>query len=108
MTLINLTPHEINLCGTKIPASGTLARVSMTRKQVGQLDLDGTIVPIYSTIRGVVTGLPDAVDGISYFVSGQVRSELPDRRDVYSPADLVRDAAGVVIGCGSLDSNYGC
>ena len=105
MKLINLTPHEVVLCGIKIAASGTLARVAMTRKQVGQLDIDGTIVPIYNTVRGVVTGLPEAVDGISYFVSGQVRSELPDRRDIYSPADLVRDSAGIVIGCGSLDSN---
>lgn len=105
MKLINLTPHEINLCGTKIAASGTLARVSMTRKQVGQIDLDGTIVPIYSTIRGVVTGLPDAAEGVSYFVSGQVRSEVPERHDVYSPADLMRDAAGIVVGCNSLDSN---
>ena len=105
MILINLTPHEINLCGKKIPSSGTLARVAMTRKQVGQLDLDGTIVPIYNTVRGVVTGLPDAAEGVSYFVSGQVRSELPDRRDIYSPADLQRDAAGIVIGCNSLDSN---
>ena len=105
MILINLTPHEINLCGTKIPASGNIARVSMTRKQVGQIDLDWTIVPIYSTIRGTVTGLPDAVDGVRYIVSGQVRSEVPDRRDLYSPADLVRDSAGIVIGCNSLDRN---
>jgi hypothetical protein len=106
MKLINLTPHEITLCGKKISASGTLARVAMTRKQVGQLDIDGTIVPIYSTILGAVTGLPDAVDGVSYFVSGQVRSELPERRDLYSPADLVRDSAGIVIGCNSLDASH--
>jgi hypothetical protein len=77
----------------------------MTRKQVGQLELDGTIVPIYSTIRGAVTGLPEAAEGVSYFVSGQVRSAAPDRRDLYSPADLVRDSAGIVIGCESLDQS---
>jgi hypothetical protein len=93
MNLINLTPD------------GTLARVSMTRKQVGQLDLDGTSVPIYRTVLGAVTGLPPVSDGVGYIVSAMVRSAAPERRDVYSPADLQRDAAGNVIGCGSLDSN---
>jgi len=105
MNIINLTPHEVILCGTKIPASGQQARVSMTRKQTGTIDLDGTTVPIYSTILGQVTGLPPVNDGIGYIVSAMVRSAAPERRDLYSPADLQRDEHGNVIGCNSLDSN---
>ena len=105
MTLINLTPQEVTLCGMRIKPDGTLARVTMTRKQTGQLDIDGTIVPIYSTAYGAVTGLPRPNDGVGYIVSALVRSAAPDRRDIYSPADLVRDAAGIVTGCNSLDQN---
>ena len=105
MTLINLTPHEVILCGTKIPASGQQARVSMTRAQTGTIDIDGTTVPIYRTILGTVTGLPPVNEGIGYIVSAMVRSAAPERRDIYSPADLLRDSSGAVIGCNSLDSN---
>jgi len=103
--IINLTPHEIILCGVKIPASGSQARVSMTRQQMGSIDINGTTVPIYRTLLGTVTGLPEAAEGIGYIVSAMVRSAAPERRDLYSPADLQRDATGAVIGCGSLDSN---
>jgi hypothetical protein len=105
MNIINLTPHEVILCGQQIKPDGTLARVSMTRKQVGQLDVDGTSVPIYRTVLGTVTGLPPANDGVGYIVSAMVRSAAPERRDLYSPADLQRDASGNVIGCESLDQN---
>ena len=105
MTLINLTPHEVVLCGQHILASGQQARVSMTRKQTGTIDLDGTTVPIYSTILGTVTGLPPVNEGIGYIVSAMVRSAAPERRDIYSPADLLRDSSGAVIGCNSLDAN---
>ena len=105
MNIINLTPHEVVLCGQHIPASGQQARVSMTRAQTGTIDLDGTTVPIYSTILGQVTGLPPAAGGVGYIVSAMVRSASPERRDVYSPADLLRDSSGAVIGCGSLDQN---
>jgi hypothetical protein len=105
MTLVNLTPHEVVLCGMRIKPDGTLARVSMTRKQTGQLDIDGTIVPIYSTAYGTVTGLPRPNDGIGYIVSALVRSAAPERLDIYSPADLVRDERGNVVGCNSLDQS---
>jgi hypothetical protein len=105
MNIINLTPHEVILVGVKIPASGQQARVSMTRKQTGTIDIDGATVPIYSTILGQVTGLPPVNEGIGYIVSAMVRSAAPERRDIYSPADLLRDSSGAVIGCNSLDAN---
>ena len=105
MKMINLTPHEVILVGVKIPASGQQARVATTRQQTGTIDVDGTTVPIYRTVLGQVTGLPPVNDGIGYIVSAMVRDAAPERRDVYSPADLQRDSAGAVIGCGSLDSN---
>jgi hypothetical protein len=105
MNLVNLTPHEVILCGQQIKPDGTLARVATTRKQTGTVDVDGTSVPIYRTVLGAVTGLPTEQDGVGYIVSAMVRSAAPERRDLYSPADLQRDKDGAVIGCGSLDSN---
>jgi len=104
MNIINLTPHEVILVGVKIPASGSQARVATTRQQTGTIDLDGTTVPIYSTILGTVTGLPPVNEGIGYIVSAMVRSAAPERRDIYSPADLLRDSSGAVIGCNSLNA----
>lgn len=108
MKLINLTPHEINLCGTKIAASGYIARVTSHRHQTGAIEVDGKSVPTYSITFGAVVGLQPEQDGVGYIVSAMIRSAAPERRDVYSPADLQRDSSGNVIGCGSLDSNYGC
>lgn len=50
----------------------------------------------------VVTDLPEAVDGVVYITSTLVAQAVPDRTDVLVPADLRRDEAGRIIGCGAL------
>jgi hypothetical protein len=105
MNIINLTPIEVILVGVKIPASGQQARVGMTRQQTGTLEIGVKSVAIYRTVLGTVTGLPPISDGVGYIVSTMVRSAAPERRDLYSPADLQRDERGNVIGCESLDQN---
>ena len=108
MKLINLTPHDVVLYradGTRetIPPSGTVARVTQETTRVGSV----AGVPVVTTRPGPVTGLPDfeADDGAGYIVSALVRLALPDRIDLFSPADLVRDAAGNVVGCRALEGN---
>lgn len=105
MKLINLTPHDVILCGIKISASGSQARVAMTRKLGAYTVVGEWPVPVYHTALGEVTGLPEASDGVGYIVSAMVRAAAQERRDLYSPADLQRDASGNVIGCESLDQN---
>ena len=105
MTIINLTPHEVILCGVRIAASGQQARVATTRKLGTYTVVSDRPVPVYHTEYGTVTGLPEAAEGVGYIVSALVRSAAPDRRDLYSPADLQRDSAGNVVGCESLDQN---
>jgi len=70
-----------------------------------------TETPLHRTYSGVVlvrqkfgnvTGLPDAEEGFLLIVSALVKSALPDRRDLVSPASLVRDDDGSIIGCRSL------
>lgn len=104
-TITNLTPHALHVHSgdtTKTFApSGTVARVSSTSVQVG--DLDG--VPLFNTTFGQVQDLPAQQDGVLLVVSALVRSALPDRKDLASPGDLVRDGNGNVVGCKGLIVN---
>lgn len=62
--MINLTPHEIVIVeqdGSEIvsfPASGVIARVSVTEKVTGMISFDGIPVDIISSDFGEVEGLP--------------------------------------------------
>jgi hypothetical protein len=43
--------------------------------------------------------------GDIYIVSNIVRQAFPDRKDLASPGDLIRDENGIVIGCKNLIVN---
>ena len=105
MTMINLTPHALNIVtahGTvTLAPSGTVARCSQTSTPAGEV---GGIA-LSRTAFGAVTGLPEPVEGVILVVSALVRAALPTRTDLASPGELVRDAAGVVIGCKGLIVN---
>jgi hypothetical protein len=103
--IINLTPHQVNIHGTvdgvasvaQVPPSGDVARVAATFAA-------GPIVDHVQTFRrtfGAVTGLPPARDGVTLVVSALVAAACP-RADVFSPGELIRDAAGQPIGCHGL------
>lgn len=109
-TIVNLTPHPLNVAGFTIPASGTIARVSVTRRQTASLTLaDGSSIPAFVPEFGQVTGLPPAQDGTIFIVSAMVRSHpaVQPRIDVASPGQLLRDDAGQIVGCDGLDFNVG-
>ena len=91
-----------------MPPSGTIARVAVTRQQVGVIPLeDGGAIPMFETYYGEVSGLPLPEDGKVFIVSAMVRTHpaLSERLDVASPGQLVRDSEGRVIGCDGLDFN---
>ncbi len=100
-TIINLTPHVINIGERTFPASGQLARVAVINSPCG--DFDG--LPLVSGTYGSVTGLPPQEDGTLLLVSAMVRAALPGRKDLASPSGLVRDAAGVIVGASALEVN---
>ena len=100
-SLTNLTPHEVRVGGRIYSPTGTVARVEMTRTQVGTLNG----VPLFRSIPGAVTGLPPACTPGYRIVSAMVRAACPDRIDLLSPADFQRDAAGRVAGAASFDTN---
>lgn len=83
--LINLTPHTLNVMVNdamqEIPASGTVARVSV--KSVVSGDING--IPVVENVYGEVEGLPEPVDGAIYIVSMLVGSRVSGRNDIVGP-----------------------
>lgn len=104
----NGTPHAVkvvdeagNLIREFAPV-GVVPRCSTTQEVVG--DING--LPITSTRYGEVEGLPSPEEGVVWIVSALVRTRLPERTDLYSPGQQVRDSEGRIIGCKSLDRNF--
>ena len=86
----------------------TVARVSAQTTTVGYFRINGVTVPRTHTVYGQVEGLPDPTPGVIYIVSGMIVSALASqgihRDDLLVPGMQVRDEAGRVIGCRSLDN----
>lgn len=105
MTLVNLTPHVINVIlegsALALPTSGQVARVSSKSEKVGE----AAGVPLFATTFGEVVDLPQPEEGVLYVVSAMVRAALSSRTDLASPGDPVRDGEGKVIGCRGLIVN---
>jgi len=104
-TIINMTPHDIVVVGENqsrtIPKSGPVARLNATSKCCGHFDN----IALTSTAYGPVMGLPDYQPDTLLIVSAMVRAALPNRPDLASPGELVRDEQGNVIGCRNLVVN---
>ena len=121
--LINLTPHDIIVFSAvtgetvaEIHPYGLIARVEKTDRQVDAETVaapgfggDGETweynIPVMVSSLSAVSGLPNEQAGVRFIVSAQVRVACPDRLDLVSPADLVRDEAGNVIGCRAFEAN---
>lgn len=101
MKLINLTPHAINLPDRTVPPSGTVARCAEVTTSVG--NIDG--IELISRSYGEVTDLPAPQPETYYIVSALVRAALPERADLLSPGDVIRDADGKIIGAKNLIRN---
>lgn len=107
--MVNCTPHRLTIEGLgELPPSGILPRVA--NSCVDCVPLNG--VRVRYKEAGVVTGLPDPVEGLSFIVSGVVRdalslsdaiSALPGYRrrpDVYAPdtgPDAIRNEKGHIV-----------
>ena len=103
VNFVNLTPHSVNILRAGapnliIPASGNVARVKSTSAKTGEVRK----VDIIAISYGDVEDLPAPIPNTVYIVSSMVAARLQDRPDVMSPWELVRDDAGVVIGCRGL------
>ena len=104
MKIVNLTPHCINYYIedyiVKLPSKG-IARISA--ETVDVKSING--YSLTRTVYGEVQDLPEPEEDTLFVVSAMVRIALPDRKDLVSPARLVRDEKGQIIGCESFDVN---
>lgn len=107
MELINLTPHAIKIVGDDgetiaiVPPSGNVARVATTMKKVGSVGG----IELYAQEVGETCNLPDASDEALLIVSALVRLAHPERKDLASPGELVRNESGQPTGCRGLVIN---
>jgi hypothetical protein len=101
MNIVNLTPHTIHLPNISIEPSGKVARC---REFTGSAGVVNGVDLIYRKY-GDVEDLPDPDPEIFYIVSMLVRQALPNRHDLGSPGDLVRDETGNIVGARNLVVN---
>ena len=106
--LVNLTPHALNLfnaTGTTqiitLAPDGRIARVAMKNDLVGE----AVGVPLFAGGYGEIEGLPAPEEDTIFVVSLFVRQAAPDRKDLASPGELIRDEEGKPIGAKGLSVN---
>lgn len=102
INFVNLTPHTINIHSNgnvkNVAPSGNIARVSTNYQHYNTVGG----INIYKCVYGDVDGLPDPEENKIFVVSGVVKSAVPNRMDVMSPGELIRDDNGKPIGCNGL------
>lgn len=114
--VVNLTPHPVVVVGEECPSkvqspeeikpyivatfppSGKVARVTSSKVKVREVNG----IPLYKSVFGEVSGLPDPQPGTIYIVSLLVLQALKGKRDDVvapdtSPTGAVRDANGRII-----------
>ena len=109
MRLVNLTPHPIALISptgeqVTVPSSGTVARVAERMESLGEVVVEGVVVPVVKRSFGELEGLPEPEPGVLYVVSALVAEAAwrVGRSDVVGLADFVRDEQGRVVGARAL------
>ena len=101
--IVNLCPHAIHLIHedgrVDTIAPSTIGPARADTEQVADGDVNG--FPIVKITYHQIGGLPPPRLGIIYITSLLVAQRVR-RPDVFSPGEIVRDDAGVIIGCKSL------
>lgn len=107
---INLTPHDLHIVDENgqtrtIPRTGILARVSTTRKQVGNIDGIKIFKAEYGELE-ITGGSVQHGHGDVLIVSSVTLEKAKEYfagAIVCAPSDLLRDAGGNIIGCNGLN-----
>lgn len=99
MRIVNLTPHSVHLIyredgATTYGPSGLVARVAVTLRSVEGYDAFFAVAEY-----GNVEGLPAERENTMFIVSTMVAQACPERHDLVTPGDLVRDNSGNIIAC---------
>ena len=102
VTLLNVTPHPLNIVQRDgsvltLEASGICPRCSSNEV----VDRAIGLIQVTRQTLGHVEGLPDPVPGL-YFIVSRLVASAANRPDLLVPGPLVRDDQGRVIGCKGL------
>lgn len=106
MEVINLTPHDVNICddyGNVIKtykASGIEARVRHYWSNIDYID----DVPVVVRDNEHIVDLPEPQEGVFYIVSNIVLEYCYDRLDLLAPVKQVK-INGRVVGCRAFAGN---
>lgn len=106
MEVINLTPHNVDICdedGNIIKtyeASGQIARLAQRAEVIEYIDG----IPVKVSRDRRITGLPMPHKGVTYIVSNIILNACRDRMDLIAPATKFYDGNRLV-GCTSFMSN---
>lgn len=105
MRLVNLTPHMINLIDVagatilSLDPAGPPARAAVAYEPGGMVVLPGgEVVSVRVAAFGEPENLPEPERDTIYIVSQITAAAAPERRDLVFPDDVVRDAAGNILG----------
>jgi hypothetical protein len=104
VTLVNLTPHSINLPNLTLKPSGQVARCAEVMVEKPAIMVVGTEIPLIRKDLGGLVGLPEPVPGVGFIVSlaCATKAWAEGRTDVLVPGEMTRDEAGKITGCSSL------
>lgn len=107
--IINATPHELVIFDEdhnpllRLPKSGRPFRVAertTTHEPITAADHRIPVVRI--SFAEIEPPLPAPVDGTWWVTSHLVAAAAPERDDLLIPTQVVRDAAGRILGCRAL------
>ncbi len=103
---VNFTPHAVTetLSGKVFPSHG-VARISSVSTELTH-PVTGAPTGLFVTSFGEAIGLPKPSKDVVVIVSAMVRQALPDRTDLVSPGELVRDDEGRPVGCRGFATNF--
>ena len=86
----------------EIAPTGQVARARQTDEVVGELEIEGTQVPLIRTVFGETTDLPTPEEGVYLVVSiltaQAAKAAGRETRDLLITSDPVRDAQGKFVG----------
>lgn len=106
--IINLTAHRVTVHRGKQKAvfepSGMVARLLFEMDTIYHFEHQGVHTPVNRLVATGVKGLPPQREGVLLIVSSKVRNYLPNRRDLATPTQQIRQH-GRIVGCRALLTN---
>ena len=103
MNFVNLTPHPLTIKKNDNTIleleAGDFVRATQTQNKVKEIDN----INFYETVYGKVEGLPKPQEGTIYIVSLITKMACPERDDLVTPGNLIRNEEGAIVGCEGLN-----